>query len=84
MVEIEQGSATCRPWMALAREPIVVGRSLRIAALVGTLLVVINYSDRVLSGELVPFDAVRIFLTYCVPYCVATYAAVQATRQTHK
>jgi hypothetical protein len=81
VAKIEEVLASYRSWAAMACEPTVVRRSIRIAALVGTLLVLINYSDRTLSGELVRSDAAKIFLTCCVPYCVATYAAVQAMRQ---
>lgn len=67
-------------WIASACEPGVVRRSARVAAVVGTLLVAINYSDRALAGVLGPADWAKMLLTYCVPYGVATYAAVQALR----
>jgi len=69
-----------RSWLATAREPAVVRRSARVAAVVGTLLVAINYGDRALAGDLGPADWAKMFLTYLVPYGVATYAAVQAIR----
>jgi len=81
VVKIEAHSPTHRSWIATARDPAVVRRSLRVAVLVGTLLVAINYSDRALAGALGPADWVKIILTYFVPYGVATYAAVQAIRQ---
>jgi hypothetical protein len=68
-------------WLATAREPAVVRRSLRIAAVVGTLLVAINYTDRALAGTLATADWLKMGLTYCVPYAVATYAAVEALRR---
>lgn len=68
-------------WIESACDPRVVRRSARVAAVVGTLLVAINYTDRALSGALGPADWVKMLLTYCVPYCVATYAAVQAIRE---
>jgi hypothetical protein len=67
-------------WLAAARDPAVVGRSLRVAAVVGTALVAINYSDRALAGSLTRADLLKMALTYCVPYAVATYAAVEALR----
>lgn len=78
----EKGTAAPprRSWVATAREPAVVRRSLRVAAAVGTLLVAINYGDRALAGHLGPADRVEMLLTYLVPYGVATYAAVQAIR----
>jgi hypothetical protein len=68
-------------WLVVAREPAVVRRSLRVAAVVGTLLVAINYTDRALAGSLVLADWLKMALTYFVPYGVATYAAVQTLRK---
>lgn len=68
-------------WLATAREPAVVRRSLRVAAVVGTLLVAINYTDRALAGSLGTADWCKIVLTYCVPYGVSTFSAVQALRE---
>lgn len=68
-------------WIGLALQRTVVLRSLRVAAVVGTLLVTINHGDRLWSGTLLPLDWVKMALTYLVPYGVATYAAVQALRK---
>ena len=64
----------------MAREPSVVARALRVALLVGTILVAINYGDRALAGRLERADWVKMLMTYCVPYAVSTYSAVQAIR----
>ena len=49
-------------------------RSLVVAAIVGTILNLINQGDALLAGrDLIPW---KILLTYAVPYCVATYGAV--------
>lgn len=69
-----------RDWVVLARRPDVVRRSARLAAVVGTLLVLINYVDRLVEGGLSTPDLVKIGLTYLVPYGVSTYASVQALR----
>lgn len=68
-------------WLRLARRPDVVRRSARVAIVVGTILVLINYVDRLFTGALVPLDLVKIGLTYLVPYGVSTYASVQAIRE---
>jgi hypothetical protein len=65
-------------WLAIAVARTTVHRSLRIAAVVGSILVTINYGDRVLAGTIGRAEMIKIGLTYCVPYCVATYAAVSA------
>ncbi len=65
-----------RRWLAAAARPDVVRRSIKVCLLVGTLLVVINYSDRALNGDLTALDAVKMLLTYAVPYCVSTFVSV--------
>jgi len=54
----------------------IVRRSAILAAIVGTILNFINQGDALVSGG--PLVAWKIVLTYCVPYCVATYGAVTA------
>ena len=50
----------------------IVRRSLIVALVVGTILNIINQGDLLLVGE---FNWVKAALTYCVPFCVATYGA---------
>lgn len=57
-------------------------RSAIVAAVVGTVLNVINQGDAFLTGASI--DLLKAALTYCVPYCVATYAAVAYARQAAK
>lgn len=49
-------------------------RSFAVALIVGAILNLINQGDRLLSGQ--SLDLSKLLLTYCVPYCVATYGAV--------
>ncbi len=67
-------------WLQVAMRRTVVTRSLRVASVVGTILVAINHGDALIgggaSGELVW----KVPLTYLVPYAVSTYAAVDAIR----
>lgn len=49
-------------------------RSFVVAAIVGTILNLINQGDAMLAG--MPLDVVKLLLTYLVPYCVSTYGAV--------
>lgn len=65
-----------RRWLAAAARPDVVRRSIKVCLLVGTLLVVINYTDRAVNGDLTALDAVKMLLTYAVPYCVSTFVSV--------
>ena len=63
-------------WLRAAARPDVVRRSVKVCLIVGTLLVLINYSDRAMGGELTRFDYVKMLLTYAVPYCVSTWVSV--------
>jgi hypothetical protein len=54
----------------------IVRRSFVLAVIVGTILNLINQGDALLGGT--HLVAWKIALTYCVPYCVATYGAVTA------
>ena len=60
--------------------PPVSGRALRVAAVVGTILFVINQADVVLGGQLSALTIAKIGLTYVVPYSVSTYSAIAANR----
>jgi hypothetical protein len=53
----------------------------KVSLVVGTLLALINYSDKMFSQSLAPIDGVRIALTYLVPFSVSTWASVQAIRR---
>ncbi len=49
-------------------------RSLAAAAVVGTILNLINQGDALFAAK--PIDWTKLVLTYIVPYCVTTYGAV--------
>jgi len=67
-------------WLKIAVRRDVVLRGLKVGGIVGTILVAINQGDLLLAGT-VPAEALwKILLTYCVPYCVSTYASVSAIR----
>lgn len=57
--------------------PSIRNRALRVAGLVGTILVAINHLPAVLAGELNSGRILQMALTYCVPYFVSTYASVR-------
>jgi hypothetical protein len=60
----------------------IVRRSLIVAAVVGTVLNLINQGDALLTGG--PLVVWKIALTYLVPYCVATYGSVTARLEMSK
>lgn len=59
-------------WRAAIERDTVV-RALKVAAVVGTVLVSINQADNILAGAYPPVW--KIILTYCVPYSVSSYSA---------
>lgn len=53
-------------------------RSFVVALVVGSILNLINQYEALFGAA--PVDWTKLLLTYCVPYCVATYGAVTARR----
>jgi hypothetical protein len=53
-------------------------RALLVAAVVGTILNLINQGDALASGR--PLDWPKLVLTYLVPFCVSTHGALSARR----
>ncbi len=53
-------------------------RALYTALVVGTILTLINHGDVIVQGEWPP--AVKVMLTFCVPYCVTTWGAITGKR----
>jgi len=69
-----------RAWLAIALQRSIRRRALKVAAVVGSILVIINQGDVLLSGNATPKTWIQIILTFLVPYCVSTFASVQAIR----
>lgn len=63
-------------WLETALRRDVVRRSLRVSLTVGTILVVVNFYDRIPGGPFGTRDLVKTLLTYLVPYCVSTWVSV--------
>jgi hypothetical protein len=61
--------ATARP---------VCSRALKVAVVVGPLLIAINHGDALINGELSPLRLLKMGLTMMVPYCVSTFSSVDA------
>ncbi|RMF17228.1 MAG: hypothetical protein D6758_06745 [Gammaproteobacteria bacterium] len=62
----------------------VVLRSVRVALVVGTILMLINHGDALLAGTMTSVRWLKVGLTYLVPYAVATYGAVGALRESYR
>ncbi len=54
-------------------------RALKVSALVGTILILINQGDLLVAGSAPPLW--KILLTYTVPYAVSSWSSVAALRQ---
>jgi hypothetical protein len=64
-----------RRFLTTALEREIVRRALRMSALIGTVLALINHGPVLFTGNMESQRWIQIGLTYMVPYCVATYAA---------
>jgi hypothetical protein len=69
------GASSVR-WLNLIFARGVMRRSAIVALIVGSVLNLINQGDALFAGGGVTIW--KLLLTYCVPYCVATYGAVTA------
>ena len=71
-----------KDWFRIALRPDICRRSTKIALVVGSVLVLINYGDSFLDGNISVRDLVKMGMTFCVPFCVATYSSVCAVKAT--
>ena len=56
----------------------VVARAVKVAAVVGCMLIAINHGDALLAGDIDGVRLTKILLTLLVPYCVSVYSAAAA------
>jgi hypothetical protein len=67
-----------KEFIAAATEKGTVATSAKVAFVVGTILALINYGDRIFFRcDMHAVDWMKIAVTYCVPYCVSTYSAAR-------
>lgn len=79
-----QDPITLKDIIITARTPSILKRSVKVALVVGTILMAINHGDALLMGEVEPARIGKILLTYLVPFCVSTQASVLATLNAQK
>ena len=58
------------------RETII--RAIKVALVVGPILIIINHHDSILNYELSNNLYFKFALTFLVPYCVSAYSSAQA------
>lgn len=68
-------------WFACATQRHIVIFALKMASVVGTILMFINHGEEIIFGTLKLIDIVQICLTYTVPYSVSTYSSVNSERK---
>ncbi|MEH6466535.1 MAG: nitrate/nitrite transporter NrtS [Porticoccus sp.] len=56
--------------------------AIKVAIIVGTLLALINYGDKVLMGTMNTTDWLKLALTYLVPFGVSWYSAARLQKIT--
>ena len=76
----EEGLIIKCSWCAIRHIP-MLRRSLIVAVTVGTLLTVLNQGDILFFGSWNSALYWKVPLTYCVPFCVATYGALTNSRR---
>ena len=62
----------------LSMQKAIVVRGLKFSLVVGTILVLINQYELILTGQISTETWIKIGLTYMVPYVVSTLSSVQA------
>ncbi|PKB68848.1 MAG: hypothetical protein BZY81_00505 [SAR202 cluster bacterium Io17-Chloro-G4] len=67
--------------LCAVRHSPMLRRSLTVAVVVGSIITLLNQGDVLLAGNWKGALYWKIPLTYCVPFCVATYGALSTSRR---
>ncbi|MFT6100320.1 MAG: hypothetical protein ACJAYF_002874 [Arenicella sp.] len=59
----------------------VVINAIKVSLVVGSILAIINHGSAILTLDISRQTWIKIFLSYIVPYCVASYSAVRALQR---
>jgi hypothetical protein len=65
-------------WLRIALSGPVRRRAVKVALIVGAVLLAINHGDAILSGHISLVRLLRMLLTVIVPYVVSTVSSVGA------
>ncbi|RLA53700.1 MAG: hypothetical protein DRQ65_05710 [Gammaproteobacteria bacterium] len=71
-------------WLAVALQPAILKRGVKVGLVVGTTLALINHGDKIFTMTLDGESLLKIGLTYLVPFGVSTWASVQTARTTEQ
>lgn len=72
---------TTREALEVVRNPAHLRRTVAVALVVGTVLCAINQVDVLVHGHVGAGLVLKMLLTYAVPFCVANYGILMATRR---
>ena len=79
-IDMKPNAPSTPSFWAIATTRSVVLRATRIALIVGIVIALINYGDRMVMATMDATSWLKCMMTFLVPYCVSTYSAVQAVR----
>ena len=65
-------------FLSIAFSRVVVARAIKVALVVGCLLIAINHGDALLVGDIDGVRLTKMLFTFLVPYCVSVYSAAAA------
>lgn len=71
-------------FLTLAVKASVVRRAVLTSLIVGHVLAVINHGDKFAAGDVTATDALKVILTFLVPYSVSTISSVLSLREQAK
>ncbi len=71
-------------WLEIALQRSTVLRSMKLAAVVGTVLIAINHGDAILAGNVDGNRLLKMGLTVAVPYLVSTFSTCGAKLETKR
>ena len=77
----EVGTETLKCGGCAIRHSPMLRRSLTVAVVVGTILTALNQGDVIFAGDWGSPLYWKVPLTYCVPFCIATYGALSNARR---
>ena len=71
-------------WLQLCLSKDVMSRALKLALVVGTILIMINHGDALLRGQIDGERLFKMLLTFVVPYGVSTFSSVSTLLRLHQ
>lgn len=66
-------------WQLATAKQVTIN-AIKIAIIVGSILAIINYGDRIISGDMLSSDWIKLGFSYLVPYAVSTVSSVSAIK----